>query len=139
VSYLLDTNVVSELRKGSRCNPHVRTWVAEAEDEDLLLSALTIGELRRGIESIRRRDPQSATTLEAWFQKVVTEYQDRIIGIDQQIAEEWGRMSSPDPLPVIDGLLAATAKVRGLTLVTRNTKDILRTGVSTINPFKQEE
>ncbi len=137
MSYLLDTNVISELRKGRRCNPQVRAWIAGADDEDLQLSVLTIGELRRGIESIRRRDPQAAAALEAWFQQVVTEYHDRIIAVDQRVAEEWGRMSIPDPLPVIDGLLAATAKVWGLTLITRNTNDISRTGVLFLDPFTE--
>jgi predicted nucleic acid-binding protein len=135
MSFLLDTNVISELRKGNRCDANVRAWISAVDDQELLLSALTIGEIRRGIESIRRRDTQSANALEGWLRQVTTEYQDRIIGIDQEIAEEWGRSDVPDPMPVIDGLLAATAKVHRLTLVTRNVKDIKRAGVSYLDPF----
>lgn len=94
-----------------------------------------MGELRKGIESLRRRDLSAAGGLEAWFHELEVTYADRILPIDQQIAEQWGRLNVPDPLPVVDGLLAATAKVHGLTLVTRNLKDVKRTGVDCIDPF----
>lgn len=135
MSYLIDTNVISELRKGKRANHGVSLWFAGLADDEVFLSALTLGEIRRGIESIRRRDPSAATVLESWLGRISEAHRDRIVPIDRAIAEEWGRMNAPDPLPVVDGLLAATAKVAGLTLATRNTDDIARSGVSFFNPF----
>ena len=101
----------------------------------ILISALTVGEIRRGIESIRRRDSAGAQRLDRWFRRLVNQHQDRILAVDLSVAHEWGRISVPDPLPVIDGLLAATAKVHGLTLATRNMKDVARAGVAPVNPF----
>jgi toxin FitB len=135
VSYLIDTNVISELRKGDRADPNVASWFATIADDEIFFSALTLGEIRRGIESIRRRDPKAAGALESWLGRVADQHRDRVLAIDRSIAEEWGRMNVPDPIPVVDGLLAATAKVIGLTLATRNTTDVERTGVSCVNPF----
>ncbi len=135
MSYLVDTNIVSELRKGRRCDPGVAAWFAQIEAEEIYLSALTLGEIRKGIENIRRRDEPAAEALEAWFQELTASHDDRILPVDQSIAEQWGRFNVPDPLPVLDGLLAATAQVRGLILVTRNLKHVERTGVACINPF----
>ncbi len=133
--YLIDTNVISELRKGERADPGVSSWFADLAEEDVYLSVLTLGEIRRGIESIRRRDPEGGAALESWLARVSEAHRDRILPIDRSIAEEWGRMNVPDPLPVVDGLLAATAKVAGLTVATRNRDDLARTGVSLIDPF----
>jgi predicted nucleic acid-binding protein len=138
VSYLIDTNVISELRKGRRADPAVSSWFASLADEEVFLSVLTLGEIRRGIEGIRRRDISAAAALESWLGRVSDAYRDRVLPIDRSITEEWGRMSVPDPLPVIDGLLAATAKVMGLTLATRNADDVERSGVSLVNPFQFE-
>jgi hypothetical protein len=135
VSYLLDSNVVSELRKRERADPHVREWFTGIEDAELFLSVLTLGEIRRGIESIHRRDRARALALNRWFHALVAGYETRILTVDQKVAEEWGRLNASATFPAIDGLLAATARVHGLTLVTRNTKDIARTGVSHHNPF----
>lgn len=135
MSYLLDTNVISELRKGERANENVRVWFDELADEEIYLSVLTIGEIRRGIENVRRRDPDSATSLDSWLARLGEAYRDRILPVDRAIAEEWGRMNVPDPLPVIDGLLAATAKVAGLTLATRNVIDVEGSGVKLVDPF----
>lgn len=135
MSYLVDTNVISEMRKGVRADAAVRAWFAEVGDEEIFLSVLTIGEIRQGVERIRRRDPDSATRLDSWLSRVTDTYRDRLIPVDRLVAEEWGRMSTPDPLPVVDGLLAASAKVTGLTLATRNVGDIERTGVDFVNPF----
>lgn len=136
MSFLIDTNVISELRKRRRCDPNVSKWYREISDEDVFLSVLTIGEIRRGIETIRRRDPASAKALDAWLSALMAHHSSRILPILESIAEEWGRMSSPDPLPVVDGLLAATAKLHGLTLVTRNVEDVRVTGVPLLNPFE---
>jgi predicted nucleic acid-binding protein len=135
VPYLIDTNVISELRKGERADPGVASWFAELADEEVYLSVLTLGEIRRGIESIRRRDPEGGAALESWLGRVSEAHRDRVLPIDRSIAEEWGRMNVPDPLPVVDGLLAATAKVTGLTVATRNSDDFARTGVSLVDPF----
>lgn len=135
MSCLLDTNVISELRKGERANAAVSAWFEGLADEEIFISVLTIGEIRRGIESIRRRDLDSAAALDGWLARVVEAHRDRIIGIDRAIAEEWARLNVPDPLPVVDGLLAATAKVADLTLATRNVADVEGTGVAIFNPF----
>lgn len=133
--YLLDTNVVSELRKGPRADGNLLSWFARQPDESLFLSVLVLGEIRRGIESIAQRDKATASALEAWMIRLAGAYEQRILPITREIANTWGRMNVPDPLPVIDSLLAATAQVHGLTLVTRNAKDVARTGVLVINPF----
>jgi len=135
LSYLLDTNVISELRKGERADASVTAWFADVADEEIFLSVLTIGEIRRGIESVRRRDPDSAAALDRWLALLGESHADRILPVDRTIAEEWGRMNVPDPLPVIDGLLAATARALGLTLVTRNVADVAGAGVELFDPF----
>ena len=100
------------------------------------LSVLTVGEIRKGIESVRRRDRRAARALERWLRRLVLEQADRILPIDLAVAEEWGRLNVPNPVPVVDGLLAATARVHGLTLATRNVKDVARTGARLLNPFE---
>lgn len=136
MSYLLDTNVISEVRKGARCTASVAAWWSKVNEDDLWLSALVIGEIRRGIELARKRDPQKATALETWLQDVVTGFDDRILTVDTKVAEEWGRLNALRPLPIVDALLAATARAKGLTLVTRNGKDLTGVGVSIFNPFE---
>lgn len=136
MKFLLDTNVIAELRKGSRANSHVRSWFAALDPDAILLSVLSIGEIRRGIENVRRRDSAAARALERWIRRLVAEHRDRILPVDLPVAEEWGRLSAPDPLPVVDGLLAATANVHGATLATRNVKDVARTGARLVNPFQ---
>ncbi len=136
MSYLLDTNVISELRKGQRCNPGVASWFAEVSSGEIYLSALTVGEIRKGIENIRRRDQRRAEALDAWLHELLEMHSDRILPVNAVIAEQWGRFNVPDPLPVLDSLLAATASVHDLTLVTRNLKDVERTGVAYLNPFR---
>jgi toxin FitB len=135
LSYLLDTNVISELRKGERADANVRAWFSELADEEIFLSVLTIGEVRRGVENVRRRDPKAAAALDSWLARLGEAHRDRILPVDRAIAEEWGRMNVPDPLPVVDGLLAATAKVIGLTFATRNVADVEGSGVELLDPF----
>lgn len=132
--YLLDTNVLSEARR-PRGDEGVRRWTSSVPAEDLYVSALVIGEVRRGVERLMRRDPRQAATYEVWLATILSDYADRILPVDAAAAEEWGRMSVPDPIPIVDGLMAATAKVRGMTFVTRNTADVERTGVELLNPF----
>jgi predicted nucleic acid-binding protein len=135
MSYLLDTNIVSELRKRNP-DSRVLAWYGTVRPEDLYLSVLTIGEIRRGVEQLRRRDPVRAARMEWWLTGLRTSYRTRILEVDANIAEEWGRINVPNPLPVIDGVLAASAIVRGWTLVTRNVRDVKRCGVRLLNPFE---
>ncbi len=134
MSFLLDTNVISEARRPAG-NPNVRAWLAATRGADLYLSVLVVGEIRQGIERLRRRDPTQAAVYEAWLATLRRQYADRVLPITAEVAEEWGRLNATAPLPVIDGLLAATAKVQDLILVTRNTADVARTGVRLLDPF----
>lgn len=134
MKYLLDTNVLSETRR-LRGDEGVKRWVSSTPAGDLYLSVLVVGEVRRGIERLKRRDPDQAGVYEAWLGTVLRDYADRIVPVDIEAADEWGRMSVPDPVPIVDGLMAATAKVRGMTFVTRNTADVERTGVAVLDPF----
>ena len=134
MTYLLDTNVVSELRKRDP-DPHVLAWYDTVSSAEIFISALTIGEIRLGIERLRRKDHAQADLLEQWLAGLRATYLDHIVNVDAAVAEEWGRLNVPDPLPVIDGLLAASATIRGWTLVTRNTADLARCAVRLLNPF----
>lgn len=135
--YLIDTNVISELRKRDRADAQVRTWFDEHRDDEFWLSVLVVAELRRGLELIRRRDEAAASKLMAWLETTVSDYEDRILPVTLAIGQRWALLSVPDPVPVIDGLLAATALEHDLTLVTRNVDDVKRTGALVVNPFAQ--
>ncbi|MEE4278282.1 MAG: type II toxin-antitoxin system VapC family toxin [Halieaceae bacterium] len=135
MSFLIDTNVISEVRKGDRCDPAVAAWWGGVAEGDLWLSALVLGEIRKGVELARRRDPTKADALEAWLGNVIAGYGDRVLPVDTAVAEEWGRMNAIRPVPVIDALLAATAKANDLTLVTRNEADVAGLDVAVLNPF----
>jgi predicted nucleic acid-binding protein len=135
MTYLLDTNVVSEARK-ARGDANVKRWLASVPRGSLYLSVLTVGEIRRGIQILRRRDPTQATVLDTWLTALRTRYLDRLLPVTTEISEAWGRLNVPDPIPTVDGLLAATARVHGLTLVRRNTRDLARTGVRLLDPFR---
>jgi toxin FitB len=132
--YLLDTNVVSELRR-ARPDQRVAAWYASLAPDALYMSVLVLGEIRQGIERLRRRDETQATALESWLQTLKTAYGDRIVPVTTEVAEQWGRLNVPDPLPYVDGLMAATAIVHDWTLATRNTRHVERTGVAVVNPF----
>lgn len=133
--FLLDTNVISELRKQDRADSAVRQWIRDHADAEFWLSVLVIGELRRGIEMINRRDERSAASLSTWLVSIVNDFEDRILPVTMAVTQRWARVTVPDPVPVIDGLLAATAIEHRLTLVTRNVADVERTGVTVVNPF----
>jgi predicted nucleic acid-binding protein len=136
VTWLVDTNIISEVRKGARCHLAVAAWWSGVEDRDLFLSTLTIGEIRKGVEAVRTRDPDKARALEAWLQAIMQAFGPRILGIDAAVAESWGRISAIRSVPVVDALLAATASVHGLVLVTRNATDVAGLGVRVLNPFE---
>ena len=135
MTFLLDTNVVSELRKGSRADGGVCRWFASIEDDDLHLSVLVVGELRQGVERLRLRDPTRAEQLDRWLLALIDGYAERLLPVDGRVAELWGRLNVPNPVSTVDGLLAATAIVHDLTLVTRNVKHVERTGVRLHDPF----
>ena len=134
MSYLLDTNVLSELRK-YKGDTRVKTWFEKVEGNDLFLSVLVVGEIRQGIERLKPRDPEQAQVYELWLTTLKRDYRERVLTVGRDVAETWGRLNAVQTLPVIDGLLAATALVHDLTLVTRNVTDVARTGVSLLNPF----
>ncbi len=135
MKFLLDTNVISEMRKRERGHGNVVLWVARTPVTDIGTSVVVLAEIRRGIELKRRRDAEQAGALDRWFAQMRARLGDRVLPVDEPVGEAWARLSVPDPLPFIDGLLAATAKVHDLTLVTRNTADVIRTGVSLLDPF----
>lgn len=135
MTWLIDTNVISEVRKRGRCHPNVARWWNGVRREDLFLSVVTLGEIRRGIESIRPRDPVQAATLELWLRGLSEVFARRILRIDVQVADTWGRLTAVRSVPTIDAQLAATAIVHGLIFVTRNTVDVAGLGVAVLDPF----
>lgn len=135
MKFLLDTNVISEIRKRERAHPNVAKWVAQTPVKEIGTSAVVLAEIRRGIELKRRNDPDQADCFDQWFSQMRTRLGDRVLPIDEPVAEAWALLSVPDPLPLIDGVLAATAKVHDLTLVTRNIADVARTGIAILDPF----
>ena len=134
--YLIDTNIISEVRKGPRCDLRVATWYQQVRDDDLFLSVLVVGEVRQGIERLRPRNPRGAQALEQWLEEVRESFGERILPVDEKVAQNWGRFAARGTIPVVDALLAATAEAHGLTLVTRNLQDLARTGVRCLDPFQ---
>ncbi len=132
--YLIDTNVLSELRRPVPAQSVIR-WVSSTDPGSLFLSVLTLGEIVRGAELLRIRDERAARALDAWTGEIRTRFAERILPVDVDVAECWARLSPRQPLPVVDGFLAATATVHRLTVVTRNGADFERAGVPILNPF----
>lgn len=135
MNYLIDTNIISEVRKGERCDSNVAAWYGSIDDASLYLSVLVLGEVRKGIERARPKDPGRARALEKWLSAVGEAFAGRILPVDEAVAEEWGRMNAKRPISTVDGLLAATAKVHRMTLAIRNTADVADLGAHVINPF----
>lgn len=136
--YLIDTNVISEARKGVKADPGVRQFFTAVvtEDVNVFLSVVTVGELRRGIELIRHRgDQQQSRQLEQWLSSVLAQYDEYILDFDAETAQVWGRLRAPQAENALDKQIAATALIHDLIVVTRNQKDFKRTGVSVLNPF----
>jgi predicted nucleic acid-binding protein len=136
VTYLIDTNVISELRKGARRDANVAAWFAGVDDADLYLSVLVLGEIRKGADMLRSRDPSKAQNIDRWLSDVERAFAERILPVDGPVAREWGHMSALRTVSVVDCLLAATAKVNGLVLVTRNAQDVAGLGAGVLNPFE---
>ncbi len=138
--YLVDTNVISEIRKQARANKGVLTFFKQAahdDDIDLYMSVVTVGELRRGVELIRHRgDEPQATRLEAWLNSALQEFGQNILPVDEETAQVWGRLRVPHPEHALDKLIAATALIHDLTVVTRNVDDFAGTGARVLNPFE---
>jgi len=134
MAYLLDTCVISELRK-THGDQGVAAWMTGIQPEEAFLSVLTLGEIRRGIELHRAKDPKAAGALERWLLGLEAHYAERILPITAAIADRWGRLGLNQPLPGSDGLIAATGLEHKLTVVTRNVSDFQRSGVNTFNPF----
>ncbi len=136
--YLIDTNVISEARKKSKANKGVRGFFKQTikDGTRMYISVVTVGELRRGVESIRYRgDVRQANLLEKWLLAIMKEYRDHILDFNQDVAQVWGRLRVPHPENALDKQIAATALTYDLTVVTRNHKDFARTGVTVLNPF----
>ena len=137
MAFLLDTNVISEIRKSSP-NPHVRAWYRQQSAAEAYVSSLALGEIRQGIELVRPRDVKQAEGLERWLDGLLVAYRDRILPVTTEVAQAWGRLNASNrPVPIIDGLMVATAVVHRLTFVTRNVADVARTGVPVLNPFEE--
>jgi predicted nucleic acid-binding protein len=135
VSYLLDTNVVSEFRRPA-LEPRVAAWRESVASEELFISVLVLGEIRRGIERLRKRgDEVQAMMFERWLTETRTLFAERVLAVDGAIAEVWGRIDAASPTPAEDGLMAATAIVHDLTFVTRNVKHVAHTPVRLLNPW----
>jgi toxin FitB len=134
VTYLLDTNVLSEVRR-PRGSSAVRTWFDSVPACEMFISVLVVGEIRVGIERLRRRDPQQSAIYESWLGELLRDFANRVIAVDLIAAERWGRLHAAGGSPTIDGLMAATAIVHGLVFVTRNVAHVGSTGVRVLNPW----
>jgi predicted nucleic acid-binding protein len=136
--YLIDTDVISESRKGSKADPHVRRFLQSLAQSEAphYLSVITLGELRRGVELLKhRKDLKQANRLEVWLDSITLEYSEHILDFGPEEAQVWGRLRVPQPENAIDKQIAATALTHGLTLVTRNTAHFSGLGVEIVNPF----
>lgn len=138
MSFLVDTNVLSELRKRERGNQNVYSWSEATGWSALHTSWISIAEMKRGVELIRRRDKPKAIVLQAWTEKVLELLRDRILPVDQAVAEIWADLMVPNPRAPLDTLIAATARAHGLTLVTRNVRDFASTGIHLLDPWTRQ-
>jgi predicted nucleic acid-binding protein len=132
---LLDTNVLSAVRKPDR-HPQVRAWISAQREQDLFMSAITVGELERGLELQRRRDPASASQLKPWIRGILATFFDRIGPFGREVARVWGLLSARTGNPGSDNQIAATALVHGAVLATRNVRHFSTSGVSLVNPYE---
>ena len=138
MNVLVDTNVISELRRGRNADPRVVRWFAAMPPESVFTSVIVLGELRRGIELVSRRDRRQADAFVQWYDIVRERLGDRVLVVDEPVMTVWARISAPDVLPAYHGLIAATALLHGLAVATRNTRDYRRSGVKLVNPWEQK-
>lgn len=134
--YLLDTNILSELRKGDRCDANVLKWAQSTASDRHFISVLSLGEIRKGIEILRRKSPKQCPAFENWLLTLQSDYEADILPITDAISDQWGHLMAKQTQPVIDGLLAATALTHGLTVATRNVIDFESSEVRIVNPFE---
>ncbi|GAA1084845.1 type II toxin-antitoxin system VapC family toxin [Tsukamurella spumae] len=140
MSYLLDTNVLSELRRPALADPRVVRWARGQDSSRHFISVLTLMEIERGIVKKERTDARAGAVLRKWFDDdVLSRFAERTIPVDRLIARLTAQLPSPDPLPGNDSLIAGTAIIHGLTVVTRNTKHFESTGVPMVNPWEFED
>jgi toxin FitB len=137
VRFLVDTNVVSELKRGRKAATAVAKWFESLPPEQVFTSVVVLGEVRRGIELIARRDRPQAEILDRWYVGMRRRLGTRVLAVDEPIMMMWSRISAPDPLPAYDGLLAATALVHDMTVATRNTSDFRRVGAKVVDPWTE--
>jgi toxin FitB len=135
MKWLLDTNVLSELRR-KQCDPRVRKWIAAQESDSMVISVMSLAEIRRGVELKRSKDPLQAIIIEKWLILTTKRFAGSILPVTEAIADRWGRFPANKPKPGIDGFIAATALEHDLTVVTRNVADFKGTGVRIVNPWK---
>jgi predicted nucleic acid-binding protein len=135
VSFLIDTNVLSELRKRERGHPSLHAWSVSTGWSALYTSWIAIAEIKRGVELIRRRDKPQAVVLQTWLTEVLDRLGHRILPVDQPVAEIWADLMVPNPRSPLDALIAATARAHGLTLVTRNVRDFANCGIALFDPW----
>lgn len=134
--YLIDTNVLSEIRKGQqRAQPEVYQWWQGMKDQELFLSVMTLGEIRKGIDRLGGRDVPQTLALERWLDEVKQTFRERVIDVSLAVAERWGKLQAIRAIPAVDALLAASALEHDLTLVTRNEADFDGLGIRVLNPF----
>lgn len=136
MNYLVDTNVISEVRKGNRGNSRVISWWNSIQTSQIYLSVLTLGELQRGVLALRQKNKTQAQHLENWIVGLNRNFASRLVSIDKDAAMIWARISGLRTFPLIDSLMAASAISRKMTFVTRNTGDIKDCGVLYLNPFE---
>lgn len=134
--FLLDTNAISDIRRNR--DARVRAWASQVDDARLYLSVLTIGEVRTGIERLRSRDPAQADVFADWLAQLHERFADRILPVNAAVAEEWGRLNAPSPRNTVDSLIAATARIHAMTVVTRNTSDFANCDVQLLNPWEHD-
>jgi toxin FitB len=134
--YLVDTNVISELRKRHRAEPAVIRWFRETPEALMMISVVTVAELEAGVQQLERRDAVQGALIRRWVDGVMREFGDRCVSIEVAAGRICGGLHVPDPRPERDAWIAATALARGLTVVTRNTRDFLPMGVKVLNPWE---
>jgi len=139
-AYLLDTNILSEIRKGPlRANQATYQWWLSMRNEEVFLSVMTLGEIRKGIDRLRAKDISQSLILDRWFEEIKTTFASHLLEITPNIAECWGQLQAVRPLPDVDALIAATAIQHDLILVTRNEGDFTGLGLHIVNPFNIQE